>query len=238
VKRKIIEIDREKCDGCGLCVPNCAEGAIKIVEGKATLVADSYCDGLGACLGHCPKEAIKIIEREAEAFDEKKAIAHNENNENEAHESAFGHTCPGSQIRKLSPRSGATIKTQTRSRLSHWPVKLRLIPQTAPFLKNANLLICADCVPFSIPDFHDRYLEGRAVVVGCPKLDDLDFYSEKLELLFKEAKPAKITVLRMEVPCCGGIAHVAKAARDKISPSTPFEVHIIGINGEIDIVDH
>ena len=238
MKRKIVEIDREKCDGCGLCVPQCAEGAIKILDGKATLVADNLCDGLGACLGHCPKGAIRIIEREAEAFDEKKSLEHKGKTGTEQSKTHHGHICPGSQLRKLNPGTGVTLKTQTQSQLSHWPVQLRLIPQTAPFLKNANLLICADCVPFSVPDFHSRYLNGRAVVVGCPKLDDLDFYAEKLELLFKEAKPAKITVLRMEVPCCGGIAHIAKAARDKIAPLTPFEVHVIGIKGEIEICSH
>ncbi|HEY9766006.1 MAG TPA: 4Fe-4S binding protein, partial [Chroococcales cyanobacterium] len=200
--RKIIRIDEEKCNGCGLCIPNCHEGAIKIVNGKAKLVSDAHCDGLGACLGHCPQDALTVEERVADAFDEE--VVQRDLSKKEKSENAENTENPESQ-------------------LSHWPVQLRLVPPAAPFLQGSDLLICADCVPFAVPDFHSRYLAGRAVLVGCPKLDDLEHYREKLKAVFAEAKPGRVTVLRMEVPCCGGLAQAVMEARDRVIPDTPLE---------------
>jgi hypothetical protein len=210
--RKIIRIDEEKCNGCGLCIPNCHEGAIKIVNGKAKLVSDAHCDGLGACLGHCPQDALTVEERVADAFDEE--VVQRDLSKKEKSENAENTENPESQ-------------------LSHWPVQLRLVPPAAPFLQGSDLLICADCVPFAVPDFHSRYLAGRAVLVGCPKLDDLEHYREKLKAVFAEAKPGRVTVLRMEVPCCGGLAQAVMEARDRVIPDTPLEIHTIGIQGGI-----
>lgn len=198
--RKIVRIDEERCDGCGLCVPSCAEGAIRVIDGKARLVAEIYCDGLGACLGTCPRDAIAIEERVAEDFDPAAVERH-----------LAGGSC-----------------------LSTWPVQLALVPPTAPFLAGADLLICADCVPFAVPDFHRRYLKGRAVLVGCPKLDNPGAYQEKLREIIGAARPASVVVLRMEVPCCGGIA---RAAIDAVSqaehPNIPLEVQTVGIHGGV-----
>ncbi|MFZ2955600.1 MAG: 4Fe-4S binding protein [Candidatus Ozemobacteraceae bacterium] len=274
MKRKIINIDETKCNGCGLCIPGCKEGALQIVNGKARLVKDSYCDGLGACLGECPQGALTIEERDTDLFDEVAVQAHlngtpghghsmspsqgnghdfGPGNGHDGHGKADGHDrsqgqghghgggCPGSAMRMMnrgtiespSKAVSATDGTSSPSALGHWPVQLMLVPPGAPFLKEADLVICADCVPFAFPDLHSVYLKGRAVLVGCPKLDDLSYYAEKLTDLFREAKPRRITVLRMEVPCCGGIAQVAINAHKVSCPSVPLEVHTIGIQGEI-----
>jgi len=249
MKRKIIRIDEEKCDGCGLCVSACAEGAIALIDGKARLVSETYCDGLGACLGDCPRGAITLEEREASGFDAaavEKHLAHR--GEAHAHPTAkplapaghgHGHACPGSAMRAFTPipkqaaKPAQAAEPETDSQLGHWPVQLMLVPPTAPFLKGADLVICADCVPFAVPDFHARYLQGRAVVVGCPKLDDLAFYREKLTALFMEARPSRVTILRMEVPCCSGIAKAAVSAAEEACLAAPVEVHVIGIRGGI-----
>jgi Pyruvate/2-oxoacid:ferredoxin oxidoreductase delta subunit len=238
--RKIVEIDEEKCDGCGLCVPSCAEGAIQIIDGKAKLVSDVYCDGLGACLGDCPLDAIKVIERDADEFDEKAVELHlkalNETPDQpltSLQPAPHAGGCPGSAMRMLAPepQAATTGVVGIKSALGHWPVQLVLVPPGAPFLKNADLLICADCVPFTVPDFHSKYLAGKALVVGCPKLDDLDYYREKLKAMFVEAKPRSLTVLMMEVPCCTGIAHAALEARDLAAPDIPLTVETITIRG-------
>jgi Fe-S-cluster-containing hydrogenase component 2 len=243
--RKIVKIDEEKCDGCGLCVPACAEGAIQIVDGKAKLVSDTYCDGLGACLGECPQDAISIIEREAGEFDEKAVKRHladmksnvsAPDGDSPMREEPACPSCAGSAVQQFTPGTAdqpSSGKPQQKSLLGHWPVQLMLVPPHAPFLKNADVLVCADCVPFTVPDFHRRYLAGRAVLVGCPKLDDLNHYYQKLKAIFAEATPRKITVLRMEVPCCAGIAQAALQARNEIAPGIPVEVHTIGIQGAI-----
>ena len=233
--RKIVRIDEEKCDGCGDCVPACAEGAIKIINGKAKVIDDRFCDGMGACLGECPLGAITIEEREAAEFDEKAVeqhLAHKKQNFSQPAVAA----CPGSALRTLNqtgPTSNSTGKISTTSQLRHWPVKLSLVPSGAPFLKDANLLICADCVPFTVPDFHDRYLKDRSVVVGCPKLDDLSFYYEKIKQIFSDNPPRKITVLIMEVPCCSGLAQAVIKARNLVNADIPLEIHTIGIRGNI-----
>lgn len=238
MKRKIVTIDEERCNGCGLCVGKCAEGALQIVDGKARLVSDIYCDGLGACLGECPEGAITVEEREADAFDEQAThayLAERARTESKPVEApACG--CPGMAMRsfaKANPTPSETpAETARESQLTHWPVQLRLVPPMAPYLRDANILVCADCVPFAFPDLHERYLKGRVVLIGCPKLDDLPFYVEKLRDIFGIARPRSITVLRMEVPCCGGIARAVEIARDAAMPELPVEVVTVGIHGE------
>lgn len=238
--RNIIKIDEEKCDGCGHCVEACAEGAIQIIDGKAKLVGEILCDGFGACLGSCPQDALTIEKREAEGYDEeavKKHLAAEKQAQAKPEPEPLPCGCPGSALKTLMPQMSdhnQPIQPAT-SFLSHWPVQLKLVPPHAPFLKGADLLICADCVPFALPDFHGRYLMGRAVVVGCPKLDDLQYYLEKLKDIFKTARPSRITVLKMEVPCCNGIAQAAMMARQQASSDIPLEVHTIMINGGIRI---
>lgn len=248
--RKVVKIDEELCDGCGLCVPSCAEGAIQIIDGKAKLVSDVYCDGLGACLGECPQDAISIEEREAADFDEEAVRRHLAGVRQPASPPAaepvsapvappmagprVASACPGSAMRQFRPPASARSTSPSSagpSQLGHWPVQLMLVPPPAPFLKNADILVCADCVPFAVPDFHQRYLAGKAVLVGCPKLDDLPHYFEKLKEIIATATPRSLTVLKMEVPCCNGIAQATVLARNQVAPEVPLEVHTIGIGG-------
>ncbi|HUU47014.1 MAG TPA: 4Fe-4S dicluster domain-containing protein [Acidobacteriota bacterium] len=239
--REVIHIDEEKCDGCGDCVVACEEGAIRIIDGKARLISDKYCDGFGNCLGECPQGAITIERREAVDFDEEAVKRHLARNVAVAQPQpsacpappATGG-CPGAAMRQMHPAAvtaAATEGSAIPSQLGQWPVQLMLVPPHAPYLAGADLLICADCVPFAVPDFHTRYLRGRAVLVGCPKLDDLPFYYEKLKEIFAQARPRRITVLRMEVPCCGGISSAVARARDEMVPVTPLEIHTVGIQG-------
>ena len=226
--RLIVKIDEHKCDGCGQCVPACAEGALQIIDGKARLVSEIYCDGLGACLGECPQGAITIEQREAEAFDEAAVERHLGQQGKKA---PLPCGCPGSAMRTLKPQDTLAYEGGPRlpASLSHWPVQLMLVPPGAPFLRKADILVCADCVPFAVPDFHTKYLAGRAVLVGCPKLDDLAHYRKKLKATFEQANPRSITVLRMEVPCCGEMAQVAAEARNEAVPECPLEIQVIGI---------
>lgn len=245
--REIIQIDENKCDGCGKCVSACAEGAIAMINGKAKLVSDIYCDGLGACIGKCPQGAITIEKREATAYDETAVHEHLRKIQGvrplttpvhpqplqPAH-AAHGGGCPGSAMRMMRPTvSASNSDSPTDSALSHWPVQLALVNPQAPFLQGADILVCADCVPFAVSDFHSRYLAGRAVLVGCPKLDNLEMYREKLAMMFRHNQPRRITVLRMEVPCCGGIAQAAVEARNWAAPHVPLEIHTIGIQGGV-----
>lgn len=231
MKRNIVHIDESKCNGCGQCITACAEGALALVNGKARLIREIYCDGLGACVGTCPQGAITIEQREAEAFDEEATREHLRNADSGTCPLTPPATCPGSATRTFGRQDARqnAVGDVPPSRLGHWPIQLRLVPVFAPFLKNADLVVCADCVAFAVPDFHERYVAGRAVLVGCPKLDDLAHYREKLERIFAEAQPRRITVLRMEVPCCGGIANAAVAARNAATPNVPLEIHIVGI---------
>ena len=243
--RKIVKIDESKCSGCGLCVSACAEGALELVNGKARLVNESYCDGLGACLPKCPEDAITIEEREAEVFDETAVQAHLapagvHAKPAAAHAAHAGHEecgCPGSAVRQMKRKAGRHGAAKTgaaqASALGHWPVQLRLVPPSAPFLKGADLVVAADCTPFALADFHRRYLCGRALLVGCPKLDDLRYYADKLRDIFAVARPKSVTVVRMEVPCCGGIAAAVVKARDAVAPETPVTIETISINGEV-----
>ncbi|MBD3258419.1 4Fe-4S dicluster domain-containing protein [candidate division GN15 bacterium] len=238
--RNIVHIDEEKCDGCGECITACAEGALQLVDGKAKLVSDTYCDGLGACLGDCPQGAISVIQRKADDFDEAAVEEHLAKQKPTGQPlpqmPAAAPSCPGSAMRTFAAKPQGAAKpsaNQMPSQLAQWPVQLTLVPPTAPYLQEADLLICADCVPFAVPDFHQRYLAGRAVVVGCPKLDDLQSYFDKLKQIYAQAKPRRITVLKMEVPCCGGIAQAAVMAREQTGLNAPLEVHTIGIQGAI-----
>jgi NAD-dependent dihydropyrimidine dehydrogenase PreA subunit len=208
MKRTIIKIDQEKCTGCGLCVPACAEGALQIIEGKARLVSEKFCDGLGACLGKCPVGAITVETREAEEFDEA-AKAHEKTEYTET--------------TKDTP--------QIYSMLSQWPIQLLLVPVAAPFLKSANLVIAADCVGFAYPNFHADFLKGQKLIIGCPKLDDIQFYRKKLETLFKESQPRSVTVVNMEIPCCSGLYKIVKEALASAGLIAPLKQEIIDIKG-------
>lgn len=248
--RKIVQIDQEKCDGCGLCVPSCAEGAIRIVDGKAEIAADNLCDGLGACLGDCPQDAITIIEREADHFDEAAVEKHLEAASGAPHlphaapvspaaaPAAHGG-CPGSRALSFAPAAppaaaqAAETPAPRPSQLAQWPVQLHLVPTTAPYFQDADLLITADCVPLAYADYHRDFLSGKAVVVGCPKLDDNNAYLVKLTELFRASRIKSITVLKMEVPCCGGIAMVAKQALAASGKGIPFHVVTVSIRGEL-----
>jgi NAD-dependent dihydropyrimidine dehydrogenase PreA subunit len=235
--RKIVLIDQEKCNGCGLCVPACAEGAIKLVNGKAVLSADNLCDGLGACLGDCPQDAISIIEREADEFDEAAVEQHLKHVAEKpapvAVPTAHGG-CPGSRAMSFTaPPPAVETGDAGPSQLGQWPVQLKLVPTTAPYFQDADLLITADCVPFAYAGYHRDFLAGKAVVVGCPKLDDNEFYRDKLTELFRSSAIKSITVLRMEVPCCGGIVMAARQALAASGKDIPFKEVTITSRGEV-----
>ena len=235
--RKIVHIDEEKCNGCGLCIPNCAEGALKIVDGKARLVSDVYCDGLGACLGHCPQDAISVIEREADEFDQEaveKMIKGQEKREEKSSPAPHQVGCPGSAMRTIQRAAApAPSGEKQASQLAQWPVQLSLVSPAAPYFKGADLLVTADCVPFAYADYHKDFLRGRAVVVGCPKLDDIEPYISKLEELIRINNLESITVLRMQVPCCGGMTYAVQTARDNANSDIPIKVVTISIEGEV-----
>jgi ferredoxin len=237
--RNVITINEDKCDGCGLCVVKCAEGALRIVEGKARLVSESYCDGLGACLGECPRGAITIERREALPFDEK-AVQNLSAKSKEDHDfqpEPLLCGCPGTSVRTIAARvsrdTAPEAESSAHSELTNWPVQLALVPAFAPFLRGSDILISADCAPFALPDFHARYLKNHVVLVGCPKLDNLEHYRKKLMDIFHTASPSHVTVLRMEVPCCGGIARAVVDARDSALPEMPIDIVTVGIDGQV-----
>jgi len=243
--RKIVEIDEEKCNGCGQCVPSCAEGAIQIIDGKAKLVSDVYCDGLGACLGTCPEDAIRIVERDADPFDEEAAHRHVESHDHHAGDAATSHACPSMVVHDLrmaarppgsqppAASAGEDRADAPPSALGNWPVQLRLVPPNAPFLQDADLLLVADCVPFACADFHRRFLQGRPVVIGCPKLDDAPFYVDKLAAILTQSSIRRLTVVHMEVPCCTGLVRIAESAIAQSARSVPLEDVTISIRGEV-----
>ena len=226
VKRKIVKIDEEKCTGCGECIPNCAEGALKIIDGKARLVSDVYCDGLGACLGHCPEDAIEIIERDAEEFDEEAV-----------HEylklQLQGVSCTAvtSLIDKKEPET--VSEAEQGSSLSHWPVQLHLVPIKAPFWNNADLLLMADCVAVAQPELHSKLLSGRSVVMGCPKFDDVSRYIEKLTEILRVNKVRSLTVAHMEVPCCNALNVIAQRALAASGKMILSQRLVVTVDGEI-----
>ena len=234
--RKIVKINEDLCNGCGACIISCAEGALKIIDGKAKLVSEKYCDGLGNCL-NCPQGAITIEEREAEDFDEAAVEKHLESKEVEA-KSAGG--CPSAAVKQFENLAGiacpAAIITEamSKSRLGHWPVQLTLVPPTAPFLKDADLVLAADCVPFTYAGFHRDFLgENVALLVACPKLDNFQAHQEKLNAILKQSGIKSLTVLHMEVPCCSGLVHMAKQAILASGNVVPFKDITISIRGEL-----
>ncbi len=244
VMRKIIEIDEELCNGCGNCVVACAEGAIQIIDGKAKVIADKYCDGLGACIGDCPEDALNIIEREADDFDEVAVEALLEQ-QKKAKENAepVACGCPSTEM-KTFPMAGedhvcgcsdnaSAHPTSGPSALGHWPVQIKLVPAGAPFLKGADLLIAADCVPVAYPTFHADFLKGKAVMIGCPKFDDADMYVEKLAQVFTVSGIKSITSVVMEVPCCSGMPIIIKKALEKSGANIPLEEVVVSAQGKI-----
>lgn len=279
--RKIIHIDEDKCDGCGNCIPSCAEGALAIVDGKAKVIKDMFCDGLGACLGHCPQDALTIIEREAEAFDEDAAMEHVRKTGHDALLQGDGVTvasgCPSGKVEVFEPKAqaedsggcpcsgpmprakGTEMKPQTlgcgcpgsamrtfepapaakdeetgslASQLTHWPIKLRLVPPNAPFLQNADLLLAADCAPGAAGNFHQGMLKGRALTLACPKFEDREASVAKLADILGQARPRSLTVVRMEVPCCTGLSQIADEAIQRAGVDVIREDMVISRQGE------
>jgi Pyruvate/2-oxoacid:ferredoxin oxidoreductase delta subunit len=238
--RNVVKIDEDLCDGCGDCVPACEEGAIQIIDGKARLVSDVYCDGLGACLGECPQDAISIVEREADDFDEAAVAKHLEKlgsgPEEHGHPPALACGCPGSASRSLEPppvHGDQGTEDAGPSMLRNWPVQIKLVPVQAPYLDGADLLIAADCVPFAYRGFHGRFLAGKTLLVGCPKLDDAEFYIEKLTQLFVHNEVRSVEIAIMEVPCCMGLEHIVGRAVQASGKQIPVTMSVIGVRGEI-----
>lgn len=226
--RNIIEIDEERCTGCGQCVVSCAEGAIAIIDGKAKVIRDSLCDGLGACIGSCPEDALKIIQREADAFDEEEVHRH-------LHTQKSPVGCPGSAIRQMAPAAPIqeSSETRVRSQLGHWPVQIHLVPAHAPFLKNADLLILADCAAVVYAGLHYDLLPGKVVMMGCPKFDNGEAYMRKFQDIFTQSGVRSVTVARMEVPCCKGISAMVERALSESGMQIPLETVVIRTSGEI-----
>lgn len=257
VKRQVIKIDEDLCNGCGLCVPSCAEGAIQIIDGKARLVSDKYCDGLGACLGECPQGALSFEEREAEEFDETAVARHLKSIGREpvphAHDHAeqpkpatpapqhTGSACGCPSAKTLDFRSEARPKVQNngdqpklQSELQQWPVKIRLVNPSAPYFEDAELLVAADCAPFAYASLHPDFLKGKALMIGCPKFDDLNSYIEKLTLVLARNNIKSVTILHMEVPCCFGLVHAVRQAAEMAGKDIPVEVKVVTLRGEIE----
>ena len=234
VKRAILEIDEEKCDGCGLCIPSCAKGAIQIIEGKAKLISDEFCDGLGACLQDCPQEALTIIEREADEFDEHAVHQH----------LAMKHAdeplacgCPSTSVCEITEIEGDVANlegvTGQPSTLRQWPVQLGLVPFSAPFLQDSNLMLTADCVPFAYPDYHQKLLKNHSLLITCPKLESFDKQKDKLTDIFSNASINKVTVAHMEVPCCFGLVQLANQSIQASGKDIPVDEVTVGIKGDL-----
>jgi ferredoxin len=276
MKRKIIKIDEEKCNGCGLCMPGCPEGALQMIDGKARLVSDLFCDGLGACIGQCPEGAITIEEREAVAYDERQVIAGiakqgkavveahlqhlRDHNQMEYLQQALaylrekgliatkdaaaspmhshaGGGCPGSRAMSFAPAAEDPTPRPAGnlpSRLTHWPIQLHLISPQAPHFQGADLLLAADCVAFSLGGFHEDYLKGKTLAIACPKLDNgQEIYVEKLVSLIDHAQVKSLTVMIMQVPCCGGLLQMARSASAQAERQLPIDYIVVGLRGEI-----
>jgi len=249
--RKIVKIDEEKCDGCGQCVPSCAEGAIRIIDGKAKLISDSFCDGLGACLGECPQDAIHVEERDAAEFDEQAVASHLAATmakeevlkaPEPAHHPVSPHAgCPGSHAQFLHPGTGtepvrglANIGAAPIAQLRNWPVQLHLAPVQAPYFEGADLLIAADCAPFAYADFHGRFISGKTLLIGCPKLDETKVYVEKLGQIFSLNGIKSIEIAFMEVPCCFGLVGLVKEALAASGKNIPIKLAKLGLKGTIE----
>ncbi len=237
--RKIIEIDEEKCDGCGQCILSCAEGALQLVDGKAKVISDNLCDGLGACIGECPQGALKIIRRVADEFDETAVDEHLKSQSPDTGKQTplnLACGCPSAQIQTLRPAVQAKSGShgnKTASALSHWPVQIRLVPADAAFLKNASLLVTADCVAVAYPDFHRDLLAGKAVMMGCPKFDETDAYVSKFTDIFKKARIRDVTIVTMEVPCCSGLPMIVKKGIERSGMDVPVREIVISPRGEV-----
>lgn len=230
--RRIIQIDKEKCNGCSACATACHEGAITMVEGRAQLVRDDYCDGLGDCLPVCPTGAITFVEREAAAYDEK-AVMEKKQRKMQKEGMTLPCGCPGSQprnIRRAEEVNTEPPRTGWVSRLSQWPVQIKLVPVTAPYFDGARLLIAADCTAYAYAAFHEQFIKERITLVGCPKLDGVD-YSEKLTEIIRNNDIKSVTVVRMEVPCCGGLENAAKTALQQSGKFIPWQVITITVDG-------
>jgi len=236
--RNIVRIDEEKCDGCGECVTACAEGAIALVGGKARLVSESYCDGLGACLGHCPQGAITVEQADAAPFDEAAVARHLGPAVPERRAEPQGGGCPGSRVMSFSARraGAAGDGALAPSTLRQWPVQLHLVPPSAPYFRGADVLLAADCVAYAVGDFHRSWLAGRALAIACPKLDaHQEVYLDKLVSLIDDAEIASLTVMVMEVPCCGGLVRLAQAALARATRGVPLQIAVVGIGGEVQV---
>ena len=230
MKRKMIRIDEEKCNGCGLCADACHEGAIGMVNGKAKLLRDDYCDGLGDCLPVCPVDAIRFVEREAAAYDAE-AVRRRMEEKRGAQAGNLPCGCPGTQVREFE-RQAAAAPVPSASQLSQWPVQIKLAPVNAPWFDGADLLIAADCTAYAYGDFHNRFIKNRVTLIGCPKLDEGD-YTEKLTAILAQNDIRSLTIVRMEVPCCGGIEQAAKTALQRSGKFIPWQVHTVATNGRI-----
>lgn len=234
--RKIIQIDEDKCNGCGACATACHEGAIGMVDGKAKLLRDDYCDGLGDCLPACPTGAITFVEREALAYDEQAVLANKANKEKEDMAEKLPCGCPGTHSKMIkhnhSEKNECSHSAEVESQLSQWPVQIKLVPVNAPYFENANLLVAADCTAYAYGDFHNKFIRNKITVVGCPKLDMVD-YTEKLTEIIKSNNIKSVTVVRMEVPCCGGIENAVKSALQKSGKFIPWNVVTISTDGRI-----
>ena len=237
--RNIVEIDEEKCDGCGLCVIECAEGALEIRDGKAKIIKEMYCDGLGACIGECPQEALTIVKKEADPFDEEAMEEHLKTlRGKQAQESPveLEAGCPGAKLVHLQSQPAAAPLQEGEapvSALRNWPVQIHLLPVSAPFFNGAELLIAADCVPFAMGGFHAQLLQGKILAIGCPKLDDTGFYIEKLSQIFANNDIKSITIGYMEVPCCAGLLHVVHKALEAGGKAIPVDTVKVSVRGEV-----
>jgi ferredoxin len=244
--RKIVHIDEEKCNGCGLCIPSCAEGALQIVDGKARLISEKFCDGLGACLGECPQGAITIEERVAEEFDEEMAKEHLTNTQSDGSlacgcpSSTVEHFeqevgCPGARVTQFDTTAAmeTTPGVYQPSMLGHWPVQLTLVPPKAPFLQGTDLMLVADCVPFAYAGFHRDFIRGHSLLVACPKLDDFPAHLKKLTDILGQSDIKSLTVVHMEVPCCSGLVHMAREAIRASGKDIPLKEVTVGVRGEV-----
>ena len=228
--RRIIEIDPEKCNGCGACANACHEGAIAMVDGKAKLLRDDYCDGLGDCLPACPTGAITFVEREAAAYDQQ-AVAENQKKAGKQPQGG----CPGRRFQGLHPQGGAAWEAPVGaagSQLGQWPCQIRLIPVNAPCFDGAKLLIAADCTAYAYAGFHQEFMRGKVTLIGCPKLDDTD-YSEKLTQIIRDNRIESVTIVRMEVPCCGGLEAAVKKAIQQSGKFLPWQVVTLSVDGKV-----
>ena len=226
--RKIIKIDEEKCNGCGLCAKACHEGAIEMVDGKAKLTREDYCDGLGDCLPACPTNAITFEEREAPAYDEAAVLAAKQKKS----EGKLPCGCPGMNVKAIKRDSVQTVATPVTSQLTQWPVQIKLVPINAPYFDNANLLVAADCTAFAYGNFHNEFIRNHVTLIGCPKLDKGD-YAEKLTAIIANNNIKSVTIARMEVPCCGGIENAVKRALQASGKFIPWRVVTISTDGRI-----